>query len=212
MAVPAGVDEAGGGVNQESQTAETALALQSRYEIVGQPHPLERRAEHELAGMEDERPFVAHLDQLGQLLLGLPDVDERVAGVVEDAEVAVDADVDAGGLQERLVVGVDLDAALGEETPDRPIGEDHGPMVANRPDRHYGSLALDLLQPVNPNERYYRRRRMARRRRRIRRALAGLVLVGLAAGFAFSAHSLTGKTRGAKTVAVTKPVHKRAVT
>ncbi len=71
---------------------------------------------------------------------------------------------------------------------------------------------MDLLQPVNPNERYYRRRRMARRRRRIRRALAGLVLVGLAAGFAFSAHSLTGKTRGAKTVAVTKPVHKRAVT
>ena len=65
---------------------------------------------------------------------------------------------------------------------------------------------MDLLQPVDPNERYSRRRRLARRRRRLRRALAGLVLVGLAAGFAFGAHSLVGGTNGV-TVAAKKPVH-----
>ena len=69
-------------------------------------------------------------------------------------------------------------------------------------------MALELLQPVDPNERYHRRRRMARRRRRLRRALAGLVLVGLAAGFAFGAHSLVRRTNGV-TVAATKPVHKQ---
>src|SRR5712691_4920758 len=49
---------------------------------------------------------------------------------------------------------------------------------------------------------------MARRRRRLRRALAGLVLVGLAAGFAFGAHSLVRRTNGV-TVAATKSVHKQ---
>src|SRR5204863_10005463 len=65
-------------------SAERALALQPRDQVVGQRHALERRAEHELAGVEDEGPVVVDLDQLGQLLLRLLDVDERVAGVVED--------------------------------------------------------------------------------------------------------------------------------
>ncbi len=70
---------------------------------------LERRAEHELARVEDERVLVVHLHELGQLgLLGL-DIDERIAVVVEDPEEPVDADVDARRLQERLVVRVDLD-------------------------------------------------------------------------------------------------------
>ena len=64
-------------------------------------HALERRAEHELAGVEDERLVAVDLDQLGQVLLGLLDVDERVAGVAEDAEVAVDAHVDARRLEQR---------------------------------------------------------------------------------------------------------------
>ena len=52
------------------------------------------------------------LDELGQLLLLDLDVDVRVAVVVEDPEEPVDPDVDARRLQERLVVGVDLDPAL----------------------------------------------------------------------------------------------------
>ena len=51
-------------------------------------HALERRAEHELAGVQDER-LVVRLDELGQVLLRLLDVDERVAVVAEHAEAAV---------------------------------------------------------------------------------------------------------------------------
>ena len=125
MAVPAGVDEARGRVDQQPEPAERALPLEPGDEVVGQPHPLERRAEHELAGMEDERRLVVDLDELGQLLLLLLDVDVRVARVAEDAEVAVDAHVDARRLHQRLVVRLDLDPALAEQAPDRPVGENH---------------------------------------------------------------------------------------
>ena len=53
------------------------------------------------------------------------DVDERVAGVAEDPEIAVDADVDAGRLHQRIVVRLDLDSPLAEQASDRPVGEDH---------------------------------------------------------------------------------------
>ena len=101
------------------------LALEPRDEVVGQPDALERRAEHELAGMEDERVLVVDLDELGQLRLLDLDVDERIAVVVEDAEEPVDADVDARRLEKRLVVRVDLDPPLGEQAGDRRVGEHH---------------------------------------------------------------------------------------
>src|SRR5438034_11455420 len=74
--------------------------------------------------MQDER-IVVDLDELGQLLLRLLDVDVRVARVVEDAEVAVDADVDARRLEERSVIRIDLDPAVGDEALDRAVGQDH---------------------------------------------------------------------------------------
>src|SRR5689334_20793548 len=83
--------------------------------------------------MEDERPLVVDLDQLRQLLLWLLDVDERVARVVEHPEEAVDADVDARRLQQRLVVGVDPDPTLREQPPDRPVGEDHAAILRPHP-------------------------------------------------------------------------------
>ena len=101
------------------------LALEPRDEVVRQPHPLERRAEHELAGVEDER-LVADLDELGQVLLLLLHVDEGVEVVAEDAEVAVDAHVDARRLEQRRLVRVDLDPALAEQPRDGAVGEDHG--------------------------------------------------------------------------------------
>jgi hypothetical protein len=56
---------------------------------------------------------------------------------------------------------------------------------------HYGSAAVSsVLTPVDPNERIRRRRKIAQRKRRLRRAAAGLILVGLAAGFAYSARNL----------------------
>ncbi len=133
MPVPARVDEAGRGVDEQPEPSERALALEARNEVVGQAHPLECRAEHELAGVEDEGRLAVDLDELRQLLLWLLHVDERVAGVVEDAEVAVDADVDARGLQLRLVIGLDLDPPLQELAGDRPICEHHDLIVGVGP-------------------------------------------------------------------------------
>jgi hypothetical protein len=76
--------------------------------------------------MEDERRLVVDLDQLRQVVLRLADVDVRVAGIVEDAEEPVDAHVDARRLQQGVVVRIDLDPPLFEQTPDRPVGQDHG--------------------------------------------------------------------------------------
>jgi hypothetical protein len=126
MPVPAWIDEPGSGVDQEAESAQRALALEAGDQVVGKRHPLERRAEDELAGVEDERPLVVDLDQLRQLLLRLLDVDVRVTRVVEDPEEAVDADVDARWLEQRLVVRVDADPLLLEQAPDGAVGEDHG--------------------------------------------------------------------------------------
>jgi hypothetical protein len=65
---------------------------------------------------------------------------------------------------------------------------------------------LDILQPVDPNERYRRRRRLKERRRRIRRAVAALVLVSLVGGFAFGAHTLSGRSGAGTTVAARRAV------
>ena len=63
----AGIGEAGGRVHLQAEAAERALAVEPRDEIVGQADALERRAEHELAGMEDERAAVVDLDELGEV-------------------------------------------------------------------------------------------------------------------------------------------------
>ena len=130
VAVPARVDEAGGRVDQEPEPPERRLPLEPGDEVVRQRDPLERRAEHELARVEDERPLLVDLDELGQVLLRLLDVDERVARVAEDAEVAVDADVDARRLEQRRVVRVDLDAALVEQALDGSVGKDHAAILS----------------------------------------------------------------------------------
>src|SRR6266566_7029409 len=119
-------------MDQKTQAAERALALEPRDEVVGKADPLKRGAEYELAGVEDEGLVVVDLDELGQILLRFLDVDERVARIVEDAEVAVDPYVHARGLEQRLVVGVDLDPAFAEQARDRPVGEDHGAILSAR--------------------------------------------------------------------------------
>src|SRR5439155_23086240 len=69
---------------------------------------------------------------LRQLLLRLLHVDVGVARVVEDAEVAVDTDVDARGLQQRGVVGVDPDASFAQQPLGRPVRENHGAILGRR--------------------------------------------------------------------------------
>ena len=108
-------------MDQQSEPAEARLAVQAGDQVVREANPLERRAEHELARMQDERRVLLHLDQLRQVFLLLADVDVWIPVVVEDPEVTVDADVDARRLQKRVVVRVDLDAPLGQKAGNRPI-------------------------------------------------------------------------------------------
>ena len=61
------------------------------------------------------------LDELRQVLLLDLDVDMRVQVVAEDAEVPVDADVDARRLEQRGVVRIDLDPALADQALDGAI-------------------------------------------------------------------------------------------
>ena len=81
-------------VDQQAEPAEARLALDAGDEVVGHAHPLERRAEHELAGVEHEHAVGGDLDQLGELLEVLLDVDHAGRVVAEDAEQVADLDVD----------------------------------------------------------------------------------------------------------------------
>ena len=102
-----GVDEAGGRVGEQAEAAQRRLALEPAGDVVGQRDDLVRRAEHELARVQDERLVAVRLDQAGEVGLLGARVDVRVAVVLEDAEAAVEPHVDARRLDHRLVVGLD---------------------------------------------------------------------------------------------------------
>ncbi len=103
------------------------LALQAGHDVVGQLDPLEGLAQHELAGVQDERLVTIDRGDLGQVGLLLARIDERVAMVVEDAELAVEMQVHRGRLQAGGVEGVHADAAFLQGGADVAIGEDaHG--------------------------------------------------------------------------------------
>jgi len=108
-------------VDQESEPPERALPFEPCDQVVREPNALQGGAKNELAGMEDERRSVLDLDELGQVFLLLANIDIGVAVVVENPELAVDANVDARRLEQRIVVGIDLDAAFLQATRDRPI-------------------------------------------------------------------------------------------
>ena len=122
---------------------------------------------------------------------GSLDVDERVAVVVEDAEEAVDADVDARRLEQGIVVRIDLDAAFLQAARDRAVGEDHGAdSTADRPLLVFHTLPTRyVLQPVDPNVAPQASAGAKRSRRRHRRRL---IAVGALAG----AHRLRRRRRG----------------
>lgn len=101
------------------------FALQTSGEVVGQGDELERRAEHELAGVQHERLTVLRFDQRGELVLLLGRVDVGVASVVENPEHAVKADVDAGRLHQRVIERLDAQPPGGDFGPEVAIGEQH---------------------------------------------------------------------------------------
>jgi hypothetical protein len=70
---------------------------------------------------------------------------------------------------------------------------------------------LSVLTPVDRNDRRRRRRRASRRRYLVRRLVALSILVAVAAGFAYGAHSLRGHG-GTPAASVTKPKVRKART
>ena len=64
------------------------------------------------------------VEQLGQVRLGRPHVDERVAVVAEDPEAAVEVEVDRRRLEVVRVVRVDADGPGLERGPDVAVGQD----------------------------------------------------------------------------------------
>ena len=103
MAVEARVDEAGRRVDEQAEPAEARLALDAGRRGRRAADPLRRGAEHELAGVQDERVVVGDLDQLGEVALVHLHVDDPAGVVAEHPEVAVAAQVDRRRLQAGLV-------------------------------------------------------------------------------------------------------------
>ena len=132
MTAEAGIDESRRGVREQSEAAERGLALKPSRDVVGQRHDLVRRCEDELARMQDEGLIRAHLDELREVRLLLRRIDVRVAVILEDAEEAVQAHVDAGGLDHRRVVGVEPHPSGVELGPQVAIGEQHGGRLSAR--------------------------------------------------------------------------------
>ena len=88
------VDESGRRVDEQTEPAEPGLALEATDEIVPQHHPLERRAQHELPRMQDQRLLGIDLHELGEGLLVLFHVDDALGVAPEDPEVPVDVEID----------------------------------------------------------------------------------------------------------------------
>jgi hypothetical protein len=108
-----------------TQPAERALALQPPGHVIWQADHLVGGREYELPGMQHERLGPGGLHQAGQVRLFHRGVDVRVAVVLEDAKVAVQADVDAGRLDKFGRVRGEPDPAGLDLRPDVSIGEQH---------------------------------------------------------------------------------------
>src|SRR6185436_199960 len=95
VADPAGVEHAGGAMDDDAEAAEAAAAFEAGEQIGRELERLDRHAEHELARMEGKgfvRPDL-HLAHDLVHVHALPQVDEGEAAVLEDAELGAEAEV-----------------------------------------------------------------------------------------------------------------------
>ncbi len=102
------------------------LPFEPGHEVVGQLHPFEGLAKHELARMQDEGLLVGDRQQLGQVGLRLADIDEGIAVVAEHAELPVQVQVDRRRLEAVGVIRVDA----------HPTGFHGGADITVREDAH----------------------------------------------------------------------------
>src|SRR5699024_4604812 len=121
--VPAGVDEPGGRMDQQPETAQARLAFEAADDVGRQLYPLRGRTEHELPGVQYERPLVLwrNLYELGEVLEVLLDVDDGGRVIAKDPEVTVDGDIDRRRLQAVVPERIDLDPTRFESLADAAV-------------------------------------------------------------------------------------------
>jgi hypothetical protein len=112
-------------VDQQAQAAERGLALQSGHEVLGQPDPLQGRAQDELPRVQDERLALSHVDQVGEAGHLALHVDQRIPVVVEDPEAPIDVEIDRRGLDAVRVERLDPDPPGVDLLADRAVRQDH---------------------------------------------------------------------------------------
>src|SRR3954464_8380216 len=113
-------------MRQQPEATEARLALQPPGKLVAEGDHLERRGEHELARVQNERLTVGDLEHGGEVVLLLRRVDVRVQMVVEDPEEAVEPDVDAGRLHQRGIERLQLKLTGLELVDEVAVGKKHG--------------------------------------------------------------------------------------
>ena len=122
---PAGIDETGGRVNQQTVASERALPFDPGDYIVWNGHRLERATERELTRMQEEWPPLFDRDFLDHIVRRLHDVNVSSPVVAEDEYLAVQSDVHARRLHSVRAERVDDNSTVRHLLSDGPIAQDH---------------------------------------------------------------------------------------
>jgi hypothetical protein len=125
VAAESGIYVAGSGMDKEPKAAQARLALESRDEIVWQPHRLIGGAKHKLARMQHKGFVVWHLHLFGEILLVGLHIDDASGVIAEDPEQIVEAQINRTRLNVGVQNRIDNDPSRSQLLTDRPIAENH---------------------------------------------------------------------------------------
>lgn len=112
-------------MDEEAKAAEGGFAFDSGDEVITQLDAFNGGPKDKFAGVEDKGFIGGDFDPLGKFFSGLADVNVGIAVVAEDAEEAVETDVEGGGLDSVFTNRVDNEATTGECFVDGTITENH---------------------------------------------------------------------------------------
>ena len=125
MPFETGIDETCGGMGEDTQTAERALAFQTGGDGWVELHILPCGGEREFAGVQDPRLVGLDFELFGQRTLVFSRVDIGVGVVVEQAEETIQTHVDGSGLHHLGRPRVEGDMTVGLCGEDVTVGQQH---------------------------------------------------------------------------------------
>ena len=133
VAVETRVDESGCGVDEESESPERTLALDTCHQIIGNGDSFEGGAKDELTRVQHEHTVERDLHQFGEVGHVLLHIDHASGVIAKHPEQIRHPDVDRRGLDHGLVERIDDDPTGGQGFSDAAVGQDHDPTVVGRP-------------------------------------------------------------------------------